>query len=115
MNSKEQLEALKKVAEAANSFGVAINELLACSSKSEPDKKNLLVKFLKEQGVYEEFKANYESILTHSRSHEDYLNFYNKSMGAIGNAFVWFETAQGIIFWQNIDYKWQDYLKEATQ
>jgi len=75
--------------------------------------KQLLVNFLKKQGVYPEFRRN---VLKSNRKYS-----FNKYLLAsdfkyiIGESFIWEHTPEGQTFWENVEDKWVYYLDYLEQ
>lgn len=64
-----------------------------------------LKKFLKKEGVYDQFVANVENKVTNPLMLDDYI-IYN-----IMYAFIWDITPEGPDFWKNLDDKYNEATK----
>ena len=75
---------------------------------NEEKKEVTLMNFLRKHGILEEFKTNFINY-GFSWTLEEYSERYSKDINAIKGAFLWFNTPEGIKYWEKIHELW---LKE---
>jgi hypothetical protein len=75
----------------------------------QPDWEKRFVKFLKEEGAYENFKANIKNPVLHSQNIPLTLEeVFNSGMtGYLTMSFIWNKSKQGFVYWNKLDYKWR--------
>ena len=79
-------------------------------------KQEKFEKWMKENGAWEEFKANFHNAMTNVNNYT--LNGYISVIverGLIAGAFDWTEYSDGNVVWRALDVKWLEYLDEKDK
>lgn len=74
------------------------------------DKAKIFLQWLKNKGVYEQYKENFINYHLHC-SFSTFISEYS-SCFYLSNAFFWSDTSQGIEYWKELNWEWVDYVEK---